>query len=302
VRALPTQKYSVVVSSNNLLGMDAKNYVDAMRDIDVLLETSGQVAMFAITTPKAGSKMSAAYKAGLRDPYEQSNILLMSAEDHLRTILMTTRNSPLPMFALFTLLRPAAEADARMAFLLDPAIADTQRLARGLTVRYESALEQSRVKLKTGVVDLAPTFARIEQKAKANGIQPVYSAPKQGAPKWIGFGEAMKREIDLFAEYHGGKELIYRVLSSHVHSRPWAWLDSATAQPTDEPGVSQMYVEMNIPFFVSMLQLVLMTHELNLVRLLEHGGYSKTVWIEEKQRQLARLQPEYDKLLSPEPP
>jgi hypothetical protein len=58
--------------------------------------------------------------------------VLMSAEDHLRTVLMLLQHNVLPMFSLYSLLRPAAEADVRVAHLLDPAIDETQRLARGL--------------------------------------------------------------------------------------------------------------------------------------------------------------------------
>src|SRR5438094_9397675 len=122
--------------------------------------------------------MSIAYQKMLRDPYEQAGLLWMSSEDHLRTILMILQSNLLPMFSLYSLLRPAAEADVRMAFLLDRDINERERLARGLSVRFESLREQSKVKPDLAHVD--ERSAHIEKRAADNGIAAVRSNPKKG--------------------------------------------------------------------------------------------------------------------------
>jgi hypothetical protein len=200
------------------------------------------------------------------------------------------------MFSLYSLLRPAAEADVRMAYLLDGNINNQQRLARGLSVRFESLREQSKV--KPDPAHFARRSAEIEKRANDNGIATVRSNPKKGAAAITGFGEALKSEVDLFKTYHAGKDLLYRVLSSHIHARPWAWLDPQKAIPTAHPGVSQMKAELDIGLFVSFLVLTVKTHERALVRLLELAGRTQAEWEAAKQAALDRVRPRYLALLT----
>lgn len=294
----------VFIFNTTLTNDVARNYVATMAQLDAVLTASSKLIPQILNTPSPRSPMGAAYKRMLRDPYEQAGLLWMSAEDHLRTVLAILQNNLLPMFSLYSLLRPAAEADVRMAYLLDEQITETERLGRGLTVRYETLREASRVKPDPS--HFAARVAQIEVKASANGIATVRSKPKSGSPEVIGFGEAVKKEVDLFRLYHAGGDLLYRVLSSHVHARPWAWLDSRKAVPTPEPGVSLLKSELDIPLYVNVLVLTIKTHEQVLIRLLDLGGRTQREWDETKQSALDRLRPQYlarlDPAAAPQPP
>lgn len=166
-------------------------------------------------------------------------------------------------------------------------------------MRFESLREQSKV--KPDPAGFAARSAHIEKRATANGITPFRSNPKKGTPELIGFGEAIKNEVDLFQQYHDGKDLLYRVLSSHVHARPWAWMDPTKAMPTAEPGVSLMKAELDIPIYVSVLMLTTKSHEKVLVRFLELAGRTQAEWESAKQMALDRVRPRYLALLKPAP-
>lgn len=287
----------MVVFNTTLTSGEAKSYVATMAQLDAMLAASSELIPQVLDSPSPSSPMGIAYQKMLRDPYEQSGLLWMSSEDHLRTVLMILQNNLLPMFSLYSLLRPPAEADVRMAFLLDRDINETVRLGRGLSVRFESLREQHKV--KPNLVHFAQRLAVIEKKATDNGIPTVRSNPKKGAPEVIGFGGALKSEVELFRTYHEGGELLYRLLSSHVHARPWGWLDSRKAAPTAEAGVSRLKAELDIPLYVNVVVLTLKTHEKVLIRLLELAGRTQDEWEAAKRAALNRVRPRYLALLGP---
>lgn len=289
----------VFVFNNTLRGEEAKTYVATMAQLDAVLAASDELLTGVINTPALGSPMRTAYDKMLRDPYEQSALLRMVSEDHFRTILMILQNSVLPMFSVYSLLRPPAEADVRVLFLLDAQIDERERLARGLSVRFESLREQSKV--KSVPTKFAVASARIERKATDNRIAAVRSKPRKGPPEIIGFGQAMKNETELFRAYHSGGELLYRVLSSHVHARSWAWIDPRRAVPSGEPGVGQLRVDLDISLWLNCLVLSLKTHELASIRFLELGGGAKSEWEKAKAEALDRVRPRYLGLLETTP-
>ena len=170
---------------------------------------------------------------------------------------------------------------------------------RGEYIVWTLAARRLRNKVKPDPQFLATRTARLEQRAIANGVAPVRSNPKKGEPEIIGFGEAIKREIPLFQTYHDGKELLYRVLSSHIHARPWAWMDATKAMATAEPGVSLRKAELDINLYVSILVLTIKTHERALIRLLELSGGTKVEWETKKQEHIARVRPRYLAMLAP---
>jgi hypothetical protein len=291
------------VFNSTLTNDEARTFVATMAQLDSVLAASSELVPPALNAPSVSSPMGDAYQKRLRDPYEQAGLLWLTSEDHLRTVLTILQSNLLPMFSPYSLLRPAAEADVRMAYLLDRDINERQRLARGLSVRFESLREQSKVKPDPG--RFAQRTAHIEKRATDNGVATVRSNPKRGAPEIIGFGEALRNEVDLFRTYHAGGELLYRVLSSHIHARPWAWLDPQKAVPTADPGVSQMKAELDIGLYVSFLVLTVKTHERAVIRFLELAGRTQAEWELAKQTALDRVRPRYLALLqlaAPAPP
>lgn len=287
----------VFVFNNTLSGDEARTFVATMAQLDAVLTASSELIPSALNAPVPDSPMGVAYRKMLRDPYEQSGFLWMSSEDHLRTVLAILHSNLLPMFSMYSLLRPAAEADVRMAYLLDPDITERERLGRGLTVRFESLREQSKV--RSAPARFAHRLAQIEKKATRNGIAPVRSRPQKGASEVIGFGAAVRKEVDLFETYHSGGSFLYRFLSSHVHARPWGWLNPQKATPTTEPGVSLLLAELDIGFYLKFLALTIETHETVLIRLLYLAGHPATEWELAIGEAMDRVRPRYMALLKP---
>jgi hypothetical protein len=280
-----------------LHGQDAIEFVAAMAQLDALLEASATVVHDALDRVAPDSLIDRANKARRRDPYEQARLLLASAEDHLMTVLMILKSNVLPMFSPFSLLRPAAEADVRIAYLVDPEIDEMQRLARGLNLRLESLEDQNRVKPDAGI--LQARVATLEKKAVANGITPLRSKPKTGLSRIVGFGEPRQKDVVLFRSYLKEGEFIYRFLSAHIHSKPWVMISADKALPTDDPEVGEMPMALDIPSFVAILAVTLALHERNIERLITSGGYPPMVWTKTKQSALERARAKYVPLLTP---
>src|SRR5260370_16513132 len=108
--------------------------------------TTSNLVHDAVDKPVPDSAIGKAKAAKLRDAYEQASQRLNSAEDHLRTILtIITSATPVPQFALFTLVRAAAIPIVHARYLLDPSISETDRLGRGLIARLENQKQLRKV-------------------------------------------------------------------------------------------------------------------------------------------------------------
>lgn len=230
----------------------------AARRLDAILGLSPRVLALQ---PLQGSVMDQAYKSDLHEQFHIAYALIVAAEDHLRTIFQILRTGPLPMYALYTLLRAAGEADVRCRHLLDLSTSPKERLGRALNERLDNLEEQSKFLPAKGSV-LAARFGHLVKRAQANGVAPVYS--RKNLRKLLGLGEARKSEVDLFATYFGGGSGAFRFLSGYVHSKPWIWLRRDRTVPTGEPGVRLAHIDLDGVLFASLLIAVVDLHEENL--------------------------------------
>jgi hypothetical protein len=169
--------------------------------LDRLLKASDKSVRSFVEPPVPYSPMDQANKADLREAYDTAYLLMFSAEDHLRTVLLVAKTGPLPAFALFTLVRVAADAVVRCRHLMDPAITETERLARGMNERLDNLKEQRKVHDPQAEQHFNARVAHLEQRAMANGITPLR---KTGASAIHAFGEAQKTDRDLFSSYLPG--------------------------------------------------------------------------------------------------
>ncbi len=108
----------------------------------------------------------------------------------------------MPFYAPFSLVRATADALVRCKHLLDPAVSETERLARGLNERLDNQREQLKAyQTPEAQQHYDQQVAPLEKQAIANGITPVR---KTGASPILGFNEPVKRDIDLFTSYLPG--------------------------------------------------------------------------------------------------
>jgi hypothetical protein len=249
--------------------------------LDRILEASNTFVRPSVEPPVPNSPMEQANKADLREAYDMSYLLLFSAEDHLRTVLMILKTGPLPCFALLTLIRAAAEADVRCRHLLDPLITETERLARGMNERLDNLQEQRKVDAPQADKHYQQRVAHLEQRAKANGITPLYS---KGGGAIHAFGEPQKTDRDLFATYlpGGTGSMAFSFLSGYVHSKPWVTVQASRAKPSAERGVADVATDLNVLLFASILKIVLDIHDFNIGQWLRLAGYPPEVWANAK--------------------
>jgi len=282
-----------------LTGNVALEFVATMAQLDAVVSASDTIVGYALSPARPGSPIARA-GTDCRDAYDQARLLFMSAEDHFTTVLLLLQGNALPMFALYSLVRPAAEAAVRSAYLLDPALDETQRLARGLNVRLENLLQQDKIHPNAAHLDAAIT--RLEAKASANGI-PVLHPKKDPTGRTVGFGKhQMSNEVELFDAYlPPNGALIYRFLCGHVHCLPWVKLSQQTAVPSGEPGISIAPMELDVPTFLGVLAPVLRLHEQNIPQLLALADYPRDVWTQTKDSALRRARERYAPLLTVEP-
>ena len=256
-----------------LHGDEAVAYMALLARLAALLQCSENLVVPAFDPAAPNSRMAVARAKNLWDPYAQAWQLLSAAEDHLQTILEILRADQLPRFALYSLLRPAVTAGVRMAYLVELSIPEAQRLGRALNLRCENLMEQNKV--KPDKAHLAARIAHLEQRASENGVKMIPSAArKDSALKRPGFGEHQPKEIELVQAYMKEGELLYRVLSAHVHAQPWVVLmNTSRATKADDPHVSSMPTDVDTTLFGNMLAIALKRHEQNLVDMFVLAGY-----------------------------
>jgi hypothetical protein len=240
----------------------------------------------SINPPVPDSRHARATKADLRDAYDYGGHLIFATHDHLRTILAVIKSGSLPSYALYTLVRPAAEAAVRARHLLVPTISENERLARGLNERLDNLGEQR----KAGV-DVAKAIDHLVQRATKNGIAVKWSEPKPGRKREIvGFAEPVMNDFDFFKKYLRAGTVAYRFLGGHVHSKPWVQLPRNRARPTPTPTISSISTEINLMVFCSILDSVLGLHDGNIGHVLVLSGYPISVWDNMKARPLTQLE------------
>jgi len=239
----------------------------------------------SIDPPAPGSPFAVATKADLRDAYDYAGHLIYATHDHLRTILAIIKLGSLPSYAMYTLLRPAAEAAVRAKHLLVPTISETERLARGLNERLDNLNEQR--KAGADARDIAKRIDHLAKRATANGIAVKRSRAKPGRKRVIiGFGEPVPTDLDLFKFHLRAGAVAFRFLSAHIHSKPWVQLPRSKARATPTPTISSISTEINLMVFSSVLDSVLNLHDANIGHVLVLAGYPTSVWTDMKQRSL----------------
>lgn len=249
-----------------------------------LLSASEKFTAEAANPPVPGSRMGHAHTADLRDAYGIAQLLILACEDHLRTALLVLKTGPLPSFALYTLVRAAADAAVRAKHLLDPAISEQTRLARGMNERLDNINQQFKAMAAQGRAHYDQRVQHLEQRALANGIAVLREKRKDGAAgKVIGFGEPWSKDVDLFSRYLPAGSMAFRILSGYVHSKPWVLAPGYKAQPSSDPKVGIVPTDMDVGMFVAVLTTVLDLHDASVGHWLTLAGYPAEVWANAKQ-------------------
>jgi hypothetical protein len=236
---------------------DARVLTLVITRLNRFIECTEEVVLDAVDEPVPGSLKSQATLADLDDAYGYVRMVMASADDHLRTIRMIAKTGPLPMYALYTLLRAAAEAIVRVRHMVDLEITELQRLARGMNERLDNLDEQRKVDADQQA-HYEERVAFLETKAAANGIE-IRRAKTRDASigKVIGFSGTISSDFDLFGEYLEHGSLIYRVLCGYVHSKPWVQMPKSKSKPSSDPKVLLVNPELRVQTFAFILDVVL---------------------------------------------
>lgn len=254
-------------------------YEQAVLETATYLRVADVFLNEALEPPSPESAMGKARAAKLRDAYELAALLAFAGDDHLNTILQVLETGTVPTYALYSLLRPAAEAAALISYLLEPAD-ETTRLARALNLRLDNLLEQD--KFLHGEFELAASVARLEQRATAHGIVVVTHTNAAGVRKVKGFGELLPDVTTLFRRYLGAGETMYRYLSGHSHVMSWVMVDRSHATPTEDPEVASVELHFSMEAFGDALAIVLHACERNALRRLELAGFRADLYRQAK--------------------
>jgi hypothetical protein len=177
---------------------------------------------------------------------------------------------------LYSLLRPASEAVVLVAYLLDSAIDETMRLARAFNLELGDLIEQDRFMPNNAQLQLE--IGGLEERARSSAIAVLDRTSKVGIRKVTGFGENLPDRIALFSRYLGVGEMIYRYLSAHVHVTNWVRISKEKAVPIPDSDLFSIPMQLNIEVLANTTLIILRLHEQNLIRLLQHAGYSSDIW------------------------
>jgi hypothetical protein len=226
--------------------------------------------------PVPDSRIDKAASAKLQDAYELARQRLLSAEDHMRSILTLLKpDSVLPTFSMFTLIRGAAVATVHARYLLDPAIGEKTRLGRGLSARLENLTQQQKVHPEAHGTHFNDRVEHLRKRAEAHGITVIRNKNN----RVIGFEEQWPTDTDLFEKCvpDVGKTY-FQYLSGYTHSLPWAQIPMGRAEPTDDPDISLVPTDVNVPLLSAVLNGALSLYDETVQFYLGHGGYPPEVW------------------------
>jgi hypothetical protein len=228
--------------------------------------------------PVAGSAIAQATASGMRDPYDSAELLLFTARDHLRALVIFAEAGQLPVYAPFTLLRATAEATVRARFLLEPGLSNTDRVARHLNERLMNLREQHKVIADKAHLD--KRLAELQQRASALGIPPIVN-PKNGGID--GFGSRRPYMTDLFGLYLQNGSETYRILSAYAHSMTWLLLRPSRAIK-DSSGQNWMPLVTDARELAVFIAEVCETLDEACIRWVEASGQPRAVWDLAKQQ------------------
>jgi hypothetical protein len=226
--------------------------------------------------PVPRSRMDRAVKAKLQDAYELARQRLISAEDHLRSILtLLGPNSMLPSFSMFTLIRGASVATIHARHLLDPIIDEGTRLGRALSVRLVNLEQQQKVHPETQGSHFDDRVEHLRYRAETNGV--AVNRNRNGAI--TGFGDGWPSDTDLFEKYMPGiGKTYFQYLSGYAHSLPWAQLPISRAQASDDPDIAVIPTDVKVPVLAAVLNGALGLYDETVGFILGHAGYPADVW------------------------
>jgi hypothetical protein len=218
-------------------------------DLDLILDASAQFV--PVIQPRPGSPLAVAYSSGNPDErigFDTGGLLLYAAKDHLAAISMITRAGVLPSFALYTLLRGAAEPVVRARHLLDPQISAVERHTRSFNERLENAVQAGKIN-EAAAEYAAQRMPYLVSRAEGLSI----SAKRNSKSEVIAFGDSRPSIFDNFDRYLPKGGLLFRYLSAFAHSQPWALIERGRAQPTADPGVSAAPTDVNVRMALTLL-------------------------------------------------
>lgn len=258
------------------------------------LQGSEAVLDQVVDPPVIGSPIATAYSDGNRVEFDLAYLFVTAGEDHLRTMLWIAEGGRLPSFALYTVMRGAAEALARAWYLLAGTTADERR-SRGFNIRLNSIVEQSKLlnpRPRRGTPELKPSpddlrraelerqdlrrrLRALEDQAAALGI----TAIRDRNGRAVGFGPAaLPQKWETVADAMHEGEFAYGLVSGFGHSEPWALLRPERSQPTQNPAIRLSPSAVDLDWLLSILDRVLDVHDGVLARWVELAGHPADVW------------------------
>ncbi len=198
----------------------------------------------------------------------------------MRSILtLLAPESLLPQFSLFTLIGGAAVATVHARRLLDPAIDESARLGRGLSVRLVNLEKQQKVHPEAQGSHFDDRVEHLRKRSEANGIAVIRN--RNGAI--TGFGDGWLSDTDLFEMYMPGiGKTYFQYLSGYAHSLPWAQLPTSRAMPSDDQNFVLVPTHVDVPVLADVLDSALSLYDETVAFFLGHGGYPAMVWNEAK--------------------
>jgi hypothetical protein len=224
----------------------APDALEALRtDLARLDDLRDRLGTTTLTPPPPGSRAA----KDLPEPerayaHYQASGSISAALDHLtawRELLLNA--GIMPMYAHMSLLRTAHEAALLAEWLMDPAIDDDVRRARGVAVQLEDFKERRKFEDSAG----GPRVP-LQGKSAAQRIDDLMAAANRlGLTKKNPKGDdvlttTVPSTVDLFDLYETDGpmrkgQMIYRLESAYAHAKQWALLMGAEqAVPSDGSG------------------------------------------------------------------
>jgi hypothetical protein len=226
----------------------------------------------AAISQASGSLLDADFAAGYgQDLVSHAMFRMLSAEEHLLTLANALSTGELYAHGPYSLLRGASEPLARITWLFGYRVGGDTRHRRLLSERRENQVEAG--KLKAFSEHAAKRIQHIDTMSASAGFK---ANSRTDATSLF---RRVLKEVGADPARDATGEVLYRVLSGHLHSLMWALMGQADVVSAPQPSaVGLARIELDLYLFLKLIDLVYRMHDVAHEQWSRMHGASQVAW------------------------
>jgi hypothetical protein len=253
----------------------------AINFLNRYVPTARQFFFSCYEEPKPGSTVARARTNRDLVLTLDATLILEGAIDHYQAIVNEFTCGPVPRYALYTIIRGALEADAWACWLLDPAINESELLARALTQRASNLLEVRRMGITKNYKKQTAAILAIAKRWKLAPRTNRETGDLLGfvpRPKVTHLLQQLLPDVSPSTNNLTLGEHSYAALSARAHATPWGLLHNVTVVEPSAAPVSTVALTVDVMEVIRLLGVAVRLHEEATRRMATLAGLEPALW------------------------